>query len=87
MYVTGANRGKTYASKARNDHCFWFSFSLVEVTRVLPSEPITERSEANLNQTRNYFQHSIDNRSIEENNKELIVINVMTITYDINDDD
>ena len=60
------------------------------MTRVLPSEPITERSEANPNQTRNYFQHSIGNRSIveyAENNKELTVINLMTITYDINDDD
>ena len=43
---------------------FWFCFLLVEkVARILFLKPITERSKAKSKQTRNYFRHSIENRS------------------------
>ena len=65
MYATGAKRGKTRAS---------------EVLVLLPNwlkewrefcQPIIERSKAKPKQTRNYFRHSIENRSMKpchENN-------------------
>ena len=60
IHVTGAKGGKTRASKSR---LVWFYILLVEkVARVF--RPITERTNAKPKPTRNYFRHSIENRSI-----------------------